>query len=205
MPPERPSHAAISIPEGATSWARSLQTPPLRPCLLSTGNPPKRPGAWRSSPSEWQLREALLEQYRDRQWLRARGRQRTDATHVLGANHAINRVACVAEAMRHAFDRLAVVAPEWLQAHSRAKWLERGGRRAEDDCLPESEPPRLACARTVGLDAIDAEDAPVWLREGPAVKKLRLYPHNTADHHHATASAISQLTGRTETRADQLV
>jgi hypothetical protein len=27
--------------------------------------------------------------------------------------------------MRHALNSLAVVAPEWLQAHSRAEWVER--------------------------------------------------------------------------------
>jgi transposase len=75
--------------------------------------------------AEGQWLEALLEQCRARQWRRARGRQRTDSTHVLGAIRALKRVACVGEAMRHALNRLAVVAPEWLQAHSRAAWLVR--------------------------------------------------------------------------------
>jgi transposase len=129
--------------------------------------------------AECQWLEALLERGRERQWLRARGRQRTDSTHVLGAIRALNRVACVAEAMRQALNRLAVVAPEWLQAYSRVEWLERYGRRAEDDRWPRSEPQRQAYAHTVGLDgyalldAIDAEGAPAWLRDVPAVKALR--------------------------------
>ena len=129
--------------------------------------------------AEGQLLEALLERGRERRWLRARGRQRTDSTHVLGAIRALNRVACVAEAMRQALHRLAVVAPEWLQAHSRAEWLERYGRRAEADRWPTSEPQRQASVHAVGLDgyalldAIDAEGAPAWLRDVPAVKALR--------------------------------
>ena len=129
--------------------------------------------------AECQLLEALLERGRERQWLRARGRQRTDSTHVLGAIRALNRVACVAEAMRQVLNRLAVVAPEWLQAHSRAEWLERYGRRAEDDRWPKSEPQRQAYVHTVGLDgyalldAIDVEGAAAWLRDVPAVKALR--------------------------------
>jgi transposase len=129
--------------------------------------------------AECRLLEALLEQCRERQWLRARGRQRTDSTYVLGAIRALNRAACVGETMRHALNRLAIVAPEWLQAHSRAEWLARYGRRAEDDRLPKTEPQRQAYAHTVGLDgytlldAIDAADAPAWLRDVPAIKALR--------------------------------
>jgi transposase len=129
--------------------------------------------------AECQLLEALLEQCRERQGLRARGRQRTDSTHVLGAIRALNRVAWVGETMRQALHRLAVVAPAWLQAHSRAEWLARYGRRAEDDRLPKTEPQRQAYVHTVGLDgyalleAIAAEGAPAWLRDVPAVKALR--------------------------------
>jgi transposase len=129
--------------------------------------------------AEGQLLEALLEQCRARQWLRGRGRQRTDSTHVLGAIRALNRVVCVAETLRHALNRLAVVAPEWLRANSQPVWLARYGPRMEDSRLPKGEAPRRAYAHAVGvdgyvlLDAIDAADAPGWLREVPAVETLR--------------------------------
>jgi transposase len=129
--------------------------------------------------AEHQLLDALLERCRERQWLRARGRQRTDATHVLGAIRALNRVACAAETMRHTFNKLAVVAPEWLRAHSRPEWLARYGPRMHDERVPKGEQARQAYARMVGmdgytlLDAIDTEDAPTWLRQVPAVETLR--------------------------------
>jgi transposase len=81
--------------------------------------------------------------------------------------------------MRHALNRLAVAAPEWLRAHSRPEWLERDGPRAHDDRIPKGEQPRLAYAHAVGLDgyglldAIDAADAPAWWREVPAIQTLR--------------------------------
>jgi hypothetical protein len=50
---------------------------------------------------------------RDRQLIKARGRQRTDSTHVLAAVRALNRLEVVGETMRHALTTLAVVAPEW--------------------------------------------------------------------------------------------
>ena len=129
--------------------------------------------------AEHHLLEALLERCRERKLLRAHGRQRTDSTHVLGAIRAVNRIVCVAETMRHALNSLAVAAPEWLRAHSRPEWLERYGPRAHDERIPKGEQPRLAYAHAVGLDgyvlldAIDAADAPAWLREVPAIQTLR--------------------------------
>jgi transposase len=129
--------------------------------------------------AECQLLTALLEHCRDRQLLKSRGRQGTDSTYVLGVIRALNRVACVVEAVRHTLNRLVVAAPEWLQAHSQPAWLTRYGRRAEDERWPKSEAQRQAYAITVGLDgyalleAIDAEDGPAWLRGVPAVKALR--------------------------------
>ena len=46
---------------------------------------------------------------------------------------------------------LAVLASEWLQAHSQPTWLARYRRRVEDDRLPKGEPQRQAYARAVGL------------------------------------------------------
>src|SRR5215211_7477866 len=64
------------------------------------------------------LFETLLAWCRDRQLVKARGRQRTDSTHILAAVRALNRVEVVGETMRHALHTLAVVAPEWLLAAS---------------------------------------------------------------------------------------
>jgi transposase len=102
-------------------------------------------------PSHHRL-EALLERCRERKRLRAHGRQRTDSTPVLGAIRAVHRSVGVADTMRHALNRVAVAAPEWLQAHRRPEWLERDGARAHDERLPKGEPPRLAYAHAVGLD-----------------------------------------------------
>ncbi len=54
--------------------------------------------------AEWLLFEAMLTWRRERQLLKARGRQRTDSTHVLAAVRALNS--------------LAVAAPDWLRAHT---------------------------------------------------------------------------------------
>jgi transposase len=59
------------------------------------------------------LFDTLSTWWRNRQLVNARGRQRTDATPILAAARALNRLDVVGETMRHALNTLAVVAPEW--------------------------------------------------------------------------------------------
>lgn len=74
---------------------------------------------------------------------------------------------------------LAIVAPEWLLAHSQPEWVDRYGVRLEDSRLPSSEEDRQAWAQSVGQDgasllsALFEPQAPSWLREVPAVEILR--------------------------------
>jgi transposase len=50
-------------------------------------------------------------------WVRAKGRQRTDSTHVLAAAvRTLNRLELVGARLRHTLNVLAAVAPEWLRA-----------------------------------------------------------------------------------------
>jgi transposase len=125
------------------------------------------------------LFETLLMWCRNHQLVKARGRQRTDSTHVLAAVRALNRIEVVGETMRHALNTLAVVSPEWLCTVSPLDWKDRYTRRAEDDRLPTTQTARAALTLTIGndgrrlLSAVDHPDAPPWLREIPAVATLR--------------------------------
>ncbi len=58
------------------------------------------------------LLEKMLSRFKDRGWVKARGSQRTDSTHVLAAVRALNRLELVGETLRAALNALAVVAPE---------------------------------------------------------------------------------------------
>src|SRR5215510_3163760 len=123
--------------------------------------------------AEQLLIDTLLSKLREKGLLKARGRQRTDSTHVLGAIRAMNRLECVVETMRHALNCLAMVAPEWLRQHSREEWAERYVHRAEDYHLPTTKAKREAYAEVVGVDGwvlltdVFAKDSPLWLREAP--------------------------------------
>ncbi len=125
------------------------------------------------------LFETMLEHFKARGLVKARGQQRTDSTHVLAAIRTLNRLECVGETMRHALESLAVVAPTWLLQHACQEWKERYEHRIQEYRLPASKPERVALAETIGADgftllsAIDFGLAPAWLREVPALQTLR--------------------------------
>ena len=51
----------------------------------------------------------------------ARGKQRTDSTHVLAAIRTLNRLTCVGETMRYALNALAAVALDTARASGRLR------------------------------------------------------------------------------------
>ena len=126
------------------------------------------------------LLEKLLTICRDLELVKARGKQRTDATHILAALRVMNRLEQVAETMRAALNELAVEAPVWLQRVAPAEWYKRYGRRIEDERLPQSKTGREAYAQSVGedgfllLDLIASPAAPKDLDKLPMIEALRL-------------------------------
>ncbi|WP_244492094.1 transposase [Methylobacterium sp. Leaf361] len=125
------------------------------------------------------LFDTLLTLCRERGLLAKRGRQRTDATHVLGAIRSLNRLGCAIKTLQAALNALAVVAPDWLRAHKDPSWIKRYGRSIGDFHIPQGETARRACAETIGDDghrllaAVDTKAAPGWLRNVPAMVVLR--------------------------------
>jgi transposase len=125
--------------------------------------------------------DRLLARLSELGFLRAGGRVRTDATHVLALVRDLNRLEFCAETLRCALEALAVTEPDWLRAASGAdsSWQDRYGARADSYRLPKGEPERGAFAVQVGtdgfalLEAVHRPDAPTWLRQLPAVQVLR--------------------------------
>lgn len=138
--------------------------------------------------AEHLLLDTMLERFKARGLVKARGKQRTDSTHVLAAVHDLGRtnlrfdlhlLELVAETLRAALDDLAAVVPDWVRAVAQPAWFERYGRRVEDYRLPKSQKEREALALEIGadgfvlLDALDASDAPAPAREVAMVHTLR--------------------------------
>jgi transposase len=125
------------------------------------------------------LLDKLLERCRAMGWLKARGRQRTDSTHVLAAIRVLNRLELVAETLRAALNAVATVAPDWLQALTPLAWYTRYSQRIEESRLQKDTAEREAYAHTVGedgflrLDAVETPEAPEGLRELARLEALR--------------------------------
>src|SRR3954453_9536689 len=100
--------------------------------------------------AEQRMLDTLLDRLRDLGLVKARGRQRTDSTHVLAAVRGLNRLERVGETLRAALNELAGVAPEWLRTVTPAAWYKQYGRRVENYRLPKTEASRLALAAEIG-------------------------------------------------------
>jgi hypothetical protein len=91
----------------------------------------------------------------------------------------LNRLELVGETVRHAVNRLAVVAADWLRAQVPPEWFDRSAPRLEHDRLPTTAAAREALAVTIGADgrqllqAVAAATDVPWRREIPAVQTLR--------------------------------
>ena len=129
--------------------------------------------------AEMLLLERLLQVCKQRGWLKAGGKQRTDATHVLARVRSLSNLECVGETLRAVLDDLAQLAPDWLVQQISPDWFERYSHRVENYRLPKAESPRTALAQQIGADgmhllhALEQPQAPAELADVASVQILR--------------------------------
>ncbi len=75
--------------------------------------------------AETLLLDVLLERCKQRGWLKAGGKQRSDSTHVLACVRSLSNLECVGETLRATLDDMARVAPDWLASQITPEWFER--------------------------------------------------------------------------------
>jgi transposase len=123
--------------------------------------------------------DTLLAACNARGWIKARGTQRTDSTHVLAAIRTLHRLECVLEAMHDALNQLSEAAPVWVRQQVPPAWYMRYGLRSDQARLPKDASKREALARQIGADGyqllawVRAADPSLGLRELPALEALR--------------------------------
>jgi transposase len=121
----------------------------------------------------------LLECLTERGWIKKRGVQRTDSTHVLAAVRQLNRLELLGETLRAALNAIAEEDPEWLKDWVPVAWFERYSRRIEEWRLPEGKQRQEQWMQQIGQDgsrlltALWSEQAPAQLRDLAAVEGLR--------------------------------
>ncbi len=125
------------------------------------------------------LLDRLLEVCKQRGWLKAGGKQRTDSTHVLARVRSLSNLECVGETLRAVLDDLATLAPDWLAKQISPDWFERYSHRVENYRLPKQESQRTALAQQIGADglhllqALSRSDAPAGLKDEGSRQLLR--------------------------------
>jgi transposase len=123
--------------------------------------------------------DTFLAACKARGWLKARGTQRTDSTHVLAAIRTLHRLECVLEAMHDALNQLSAAEPAWVQPHVPLDWYPRDGLRSDQARLPKETSVREALARQVGADGyqllawVQSADTSLGLSDLPALEALR--------------------------------
>ncbi len=131
--------------------------------------------------AEQLLLDTLIEKCKEVGLIKARGKSRTDATHILAAARAMERLENVAETLRAALNAVAKKEPDWLKAFAPGEWYKRYSQRAEWYQLLRryKAKDKQALFEQIGSDgmvllsAIYHGAAPVGLAELPAVNHLR--------------------------------
>jgi len=129
--------------------------------------------------AEERLLNDMLAKFKAKGWLKSRGQQRTDSTHVLAAVRQLNRLECVGETIRQALEALAELAPAWLLSQVTSDWFDRYGPRFEAYRLPKEKAEQEALQLQIGEDgrhllaAIYGGQAPAELRTLVEVELMR--------------------------------
>jgi transposase len=146
------------------------------------------------------LLDTLLKRCQERGWLKARGRQRTDSTYILGAVKARNQLELVGETLRHVLKVLATVAPEWRKPRVQPDWLERYAERIEDYRLPNDQTERDALSATIGedgdpllagIDEAATQPEWAWLKD---LRAVRILEQTWAQQYHQVSGHARRLT-----------
>jgi transposase len=154
------------------------------------------------------LLEPILHLCRERGWLKAHGKQRTDATAVLARVRALSSLESVGESMRATLNALAEQEPAWMQAHLNPEWSERYVHRFELTRFPKAETQRKLLREHVGQDvaqllaSIDEATTPESVRNDPSVALLRQV---FAQHYERQGAQIRWRDGPAVSNAERVV
>ena len=129
--------------------------------------------------SAQQILDTLLEACKAHGLIKARGKQRTDSTHVLASIRTLNHLELVHETLRAALNQLSEADAAWVQGWVPLAWYQHYGPRTEEFRLPKEASKREVLAVQIGvdgyalMDTIYGDDDAHHLRHLPDVEVLR--------------------------------
>lgn len=129
--------------------------------------------------AEYRMLDIMLGHFSLKGLVKARGKQRTDSTHVLGAVRDLHLAELVGETLRATLNELADLAPEWLMTVAQPEWFKRYRHRVEDAFLPKSELKRRPYVLQIGadgfalLDRVEAEATPEIVKQAEKIQILK--------------------------------
>ncbi len=129
--------------------------------------------------AEHRLFPLLVARLSEQGYIKKRGVQRTDSTHVLAAVRLFHRAELLGETVRAALNEVATQNPDWLQQWVPADWFERYSRRVELWKLGIGKGEKDAFMEQVGRDgsqlltALYRPETPAHLAHLPQVQLLR--------------------------------
>lgn len=126
------------------------------------------------------LLNSMLTHFQDAKLLKARGKQRTDSTHMLAAARLLNRLEHIGETLHYALNQIAACDQEWLKNWVAPSWFDRYGRSFQEYRLPTKDSERNELAVTIGYDGfallntvINDNQTPQYIRDLNAIEILR--------------------------------
>lgn len=130
--------------------------------------------------AESRLFERVLEHLSEKNLLKGKKKQRSDATHILASVRQLNRLELVGESMRVCLNRIAQLEPVWLSDRLPQSWIDRYSQRFSDWNLPKESKKKQELANQIGQDGYQllewiyqTNQTPIQLRQLKEVETLR--------------------------------
>ena len=115
------------------------------------------------------LLDKMLEVLKEKGLVKARGKARTDSTHILMNARVLSRLELVGESLRAALNELASYDPDWLQSVAKPEWFKRYAKAIEDYRFPKGKEARHELSLEIAEDgyflltALEAKADQAWL------------------------------------------
>jgi transposase len=129
--------------------------------------------------AEQRVFEVVVRRLSEGGWIKKRGVQRTDSTHILAAVRRLNRVELLGETLRAALNTLAEHDPDWLGSWVPGEWFERYSRRIEEWRIPGAKDQQEKVMKQIGEDGtrlltqVWSDQALSAVRTFPTIEGLR--------------------------------